>query len=152
MCSEWQEIDITDSVPQNLSEIESLLQINDLSSEGVAQFFPYYLILKSNQTILGVCGLEPYDNVGLIRSLAIQPKMQNKGLGSILLEAMIDKARTLLIDDLYLLTNTAEEFYLKHGFSPISRDLAPKIIQETGEFSHMCPVSSKLMKKHIILP
>lgn len=149
MCAEWQELDIVDSVPNNLSEVESLLQINNLSSEGVAQFFQYYLILKSNQTILGVCGLEPYNSVGLLRSLAIQPKIQNKGLGTILLHAMIDKARELHIENLYLLTNTAENFYLKNGFCTIPREFAPQAIQTTGEFSHMCPVSSKFMKKSL---
>jgi len=149
MSSEFDEIEIIDAIPEDLESIEALLQETDLTTDGISDYFQNYLVLKSGHSLFGVCGLEIYGTDGLLRSLAITPKFQKKGLGSTILEVMLDKARLLNIHTMYLLTNTAEDFYLKHGFMTIYREETPESIQISQEFAHLCPISSKVMKKEL---
>jgi amino-acid N-acetyltransferase len=150
MHPENEEIEITDTIREDIVEVLNILQENELTTDGVSEFFENYLVLKGDNLIIGVCGLEIYESLGLLRSMAIRTEWHHQGLGSILLEAMIEKATTRNLDAIYLLTNTAEGFYLKFGFETISRDLAPEAIQHSREFEHLCPVSSKFMKKSLV--
>ena len=120
MSSELDEIEIVDAIPEDMESVEALLQETNLTTDGISDYFHNYLVLKSEHILFGVCGLEIYGTDGLLRSLAIIPTLQKKGLGSTILEVMLDKARLLNIHTMYLLTNTAEDFYLRHGFITIS--------------------------------
>ena len=53
------------------------------------------------------------------------------------------------IDDLYLLTTTAEKYFLKFGFNKIEKISAPELIKQTEEFKSICPESAVFMHKHI---
>lgn len=49
----------------------------------------------------------------------------------------VEHARSVGVHTLYLLTNSAESFCLRRGYTTASRDAAPEAIRSTREFS--CP-------------
>ena len=49
----------------------------------------------------------------------------------------------------FLLTTTAERFFPKFGFQPITRDDVPPSVQASVEFRSACPASAIVMRKHL---
>lgn len=123
----------------------SNLNSSDLTPEHLKHFFG----LGTKGDPEGIVGLELFKTVGLLRSLAVVQSRRRTGLGSKLVAHAEDYARGQGIKSLYLLTNTAETFFIHRGYQCTRRDNAPRAIQETREFSEICPVSSILMVKHL---
>jgi len=124
---------------------ESQLISSDLTPEHLRHFFG----LGTKEEPDGVVGLELFNTVALLRSLAVDSSRRGIGLGSKLIAHAEDYARNLGIKSLYLLTNTAESFFKHRGYKCTGRDDAPSAIRETKEFSEICLVSSAFMVKHL---
>ena len=97
----------------------------------------------------GVIGLEIHGADGLLRSLAVESAVQGQGCASSLYKQLEKYSRSMGIKTLYLLTETAEEYFERKGFHSISRELASDSIKQTREFSGLCPDSATLMRKSI---
>ena len=124
---------------------ESYLDCSDLTPEHLRHFFGS----GKKEKLEGVVGLELFETVGLLRSLAVVSSRQKSGLGSKLVAHAEDYARSRGIKFLYLLTVTAEDFFRQRGYQRCRREDAPSAIKETKEFSEICPVSSAFMVKHL---
>jgi amino-acid N-acetyltransferase len=129
------------AVKQLLSE--SSLPISDITTQHLQHFFG----CGSSLGLEGVIGLELFGEMALLRSLAVASSRRNSGLGSRLVAHAERHARDQGVQSLYLLTTTAEQFFLRHGYARIPRDKAPAAIKSTSEFSGICPVSSAFMVK-----
>lgn len=51
------------------------------------------------------------------------------------------------VEEVYLLTTTAEGFFARLGYERVEREGAPESIRGTKEFSSICPSSAVLMRK-----
>jgi len=132
-----------------LDEVITLLEDNNLPSSDIKDlnlesFFGMYI----NNTLEGIVGLEVYKELALLRSLAVSTN-KSSGIGSMLLEHIDSFSKSNNINTLYLLTTTADKYFLKKGFIIIDKKEAPKIIQNTTEFNSICPDSSIFMKKEL---
>jgi len=96
-------------------------------------------------------GMDHKNHVGLVRSLAVDNRYQGKGIGSRLYEIIEEDARHIGVLRLYLLTTTAEQYFKKLGYEAIGRDLAPISIQQSTQFSTLCPQSATLMQQTLNL-
>jgi amino-acid N-acetyltransferase len=117
----------------------------DLTPEHLSHFW----VIKEKGKILGTVGLEIHDRSALLRSLAVDPQFRKRGFASELRKRAEEFVASLNIKELYLLTMTAESFFLKRGYRRIERTSAPPAIQGTAEFQGLCPVSSMLMVKRL---
>jgi N-acetylglutamate synthase-like GNAT family acetyltransferase/mannose-6-phosphate isomerase-like protein (cupin superfamily) len=133
--------------PQDESAIKHLLSKCQLPTDGIGLHLEHFIVAKSKDELLGVVGLETYDNVGLLRSLAIIPGVRRKGVGKDLCIKLIAHAYTQNIDELFLLTTTAEKFFAKLGFQKIGRELAPAPLKSSVEFQKLCLDSAVCMAK-----
>lgn len=129
--------------PSELSWILSLLSDVDLPGEGVKDHISNFLMLKGNDedpnlTPWGCAGLEIYGDSALLRSIAISPEYQGKGLGTVLTEAIIEDARERGITTLFLLTETAQDFFSRFGFRVVERGLVPADVKTSIEFTKLC--------------
>jgi amino-acid N-acetyltransferase len=131
------------AVKQLLSE--SSLPIEDITAQHLLHFFG----CGSGLELEGLVGLELYGDVALLRSLAVASSKRGTGLGSGLVAHAERHAREQGVQSLYLLTTTAEQFFLRRGYARIPRDKAPVAIKSTSEFSGICPVSSAFMVKYL---
>lgn len=95
--------------------------------------------------LVGVAGVERYGSDGLFRSAAVHPDWRGRGLGQALTRDRIDWARAAGLRALYLLTETAADFWPRFGFEPIARDGAPEAVAASPEWAGGCPASAVAM-------
>lgn len=99
--------------------------------------------------LVACVGLEPYGEVGLLRSLAVAPDYRGKGLGQALVRHAEHEARSAGIDTVCLLTTTAAGFFGARDYAVTDRADAPAAIRDTLQFSSLCPASSSFMCKRL---
>ena len=63
--------------------------------------------------------------MALLRSLAVAPDRRGRRLAHDLWRRILDRARALELERLYLLTTTAEPLFARWGFARIARDVVP---------------------------
>ena len=122
------------------------LPVEDLSDETMRNFM---VARDKDDTIIGVVGIEMYQENGLLRSLAVDPVCREQGLGGRLTREIEAFARCNGIKTLYLLTTTAANFFPKFEYQVVPRDQTPESIQNTAEFKNLCPVSAVCLCKSL---
>jgi amino-acid N-acetyltransferase len=86
----------------------------------------YFVIRdKKNMVIACVALHVSWGDLAEIRSLAVDPNTQQKGLGSMLIEACIEEAKTLAIPALFCLTYK-QPFFEKLGFHLVDKAQLPR--------------------------
>jgi amino-acid N-acetyltransferase len=121
------------------------LPTSDLTDAHFEHFFAY----GKNDALEGVVGLELYQPVALLRSLAVAARSRGRGIGASLLSEAERYAKSRDVKEIYLLTTSAERFFARSGYARILRDAAPSAIRGTQEFSSLCPASSAFMRKRL---
>jgi amino-acid N-acetyltransferase len=129
--------------------ILALLDRVHLPKDGLAERFDHAFIAKHNGAVVGSAVLEMYADGALLRSVAVDPALQGSGLGAQLTGTAIARAIELRVPALYLLTTTAERFFPRFGFAPITRDDVPAGVRESVEFRSACPASAIVMRKEL---
>ena len=124
---------------------EARLPVADLTEAHLENF----LGRNQGDELEGVVGLELYPPIALLRSLAVVPSVRGRGVGRALLADAEQYARDHEVKDIYLLTTTAERFFARAGYERVARESAPREIQETQEFSTLCPTTSTVMRKRL---
>jgi amino-acid N-acetyltransferase len=124
-----------------------LLSRLGLATEGVAEHFGHYLVIREDADLVGLSGLEVQGTQALLRSVAVDPALQGEGLGTQLVAATEDLARRMGVDVLFLLTTDAQGFFAQLGYEELERELAPEAIRESWEFQVGCPKTATLMRK-----
>jgi len=87
----------------DLPEVLRLLKLVDLPTEGVEEHFHNFFIIQKDDMIVGCVGIEIYENNGLLRSLAIHPSFQGKGIGLQLVEKIEEYSIEKGLKKIYLL-------------------------------------------------
>lgn len=128
----------------------SLLAASGLPTTDLAELhLENFLCIGPTQAPAGIVGLELYGADALLRSLAVDPARRSAGLGSALVARAEADARARGVRSVYLLTTTAESFFLRRGYAPASRDDAPAAIRGTREFAELCPSESVFLFKQL---
>lgn len=140
---------IQQATEREFDAIKKLLDDNNLPTTDIYQDNIQLFIGLIDDKIMSVIGLEKYKNVGLLRSLAVTDLFKNQQVGSRLIRHIVDLCASEHIDKIYLLTTTAEKYFVKFGFTKIERMEAPDILKQTREFKDICPVSAVLMYKSL---
>jgi amino-acid N-acetyltransferase len=130
----------------DLPEVLALLERSSLPTLGVAENFSDFLVAEGDGRLVGVAGLELYEGSALLRSVAVEESWRGSGVGRVLVERALDVARERGIEDVYLLTTSAEHYFPRFGFSCVSRDSVAKEISGSVEFQSACPASAKVMR------
>ncbi len=131
-----------DSVFELLAEAK--LDFSDLKQPNIRLF----RFEDSGQTI-GVGGLEVFDDQALLRSVAMKKDLQGKGLGKEMVAQIEKTAGNSGIKSLYLLTNTAPDFFRSIGYQQIDRNDFAEPLKQTAQIAGLCPVSAVCMKKEL---
>lgn len=137
----WQE-DTLDVISGLLSA--NGLPVDDLRDEKVELWCEC-----SSEGVEGAIGIERYGQYGLIRSLVVAPGGRSRGIGSELLAKLEARALEGGIRYLFLLTETAQTFFLGRGYVDFDRERAPEEIRHTAQFSGLCPASAAFMRKDL---
>ncbi|MFX1559836.1 MAG: arsenic resistance N-acetyltransferase ArsN2 [Promethearchaeota archaeon] len=145
------DIRIDEAKKSDFAAIVSLLQETNLPPDGIESHLENFLVVRDPEAVaepeflVGSVGLEIYGESALLRSLAVHPDFQGKGIGTRLVNRIIDTVKKKGITRLYLLTDTAEDYFKKKGFVNVTRDQVPEDMKQSVEFATLCTSSPSLM-------
>lgn len=137
---------IRSASPQDIASIQHILRSEGLPTVGVAEHVRTFLIAEQEGNTIGAIGLEVYGEVALLRSAVVVRTEQNKGVGGLLYNALLRHARSIGIQRLVLLTNTAEEYFGKEGFRTVPQTTVTGPITASVEFTGACPSHAVCME------
>jgi amino-acid N-acetyltransferase len=129
----------------DLRAVLALLERSGLPPEGLSEHFATALVARSGDAVVGSAALEVYGRAALLRSVAVDGALRGQGLGQRLTRAALDLARQQGITTVYLLTETAGDFFPRFGFHPTERAAVDVAVQQSVEFTSACPASAQLL-------
>ena len=135
------------STPGDVPGVQALLAAADLPLVGVADAFRAGVVAHDLDALIGAAAIEPYGSVGLLRSVVVRPDRRGTGLGAALVGAVEARARTLGIEQLFLLTETAESWFARLGYSSVERSSLPPDILASDENTVACSVAAVAMRR-----
>ncbi|MBD2092390.1 GNAT family N-acetyltransferase [Microcoleus sp. FACHB-1515] len=130
---------------QDAKLIAQLLDRCQLPNADFAKHLPYFLVAEQAGAIVGVAGLEWYAPAALLRSVAVVPECRSAGLAQELVRRLLDQAYSDSIRQLFLLTTSASDFFLRFGFQVGDRTQVPPVVLASAEFQGVCPASADCM-------
>lgn len=134
----------------NIDSVKRLLLDNQLPTQDIsASDMDNFFACGQTNNVQGVIGLEVHGEDGLLRSLAVSQLVRDAGCGSALVKQVEEHARSIGVNHLYLLTETAGDYFKRKGYVAIKRDTVSESISQTTEFSELCPASALVMRKDI---
>lgn len=129
-----------------LDDVIELLRVSKLPYQDLRLKNNVFVSYHNGEgKMIGSGGLEFYSGYALLRSVAVEEKLRGKSIGQKIVSDLLARAKEKLIKEVYLLTETAHDFFLKRGFRDIARESVPAEIKASTEFSSVCPVSSVVM-------
>lgn len=140
---------IRSATTADLSAVENLLRASDLPTDGVREHFSSFVVADDDGAIAGAIGLEKYGSVALLRSAVVAPDHRGTGIGRLLVEQLLERAEETGIDQLYLLTTTAEKYFPRFGFTRVTRSDVPSAVKASAEFRGACPDTAAVMTRHL---
>lgn len=126
--------------------LAELLQSVGLPLEGAQAHLGAFLLAYEGDTLVASVGAEVYGDVALVRSLAVRPDRQGRGLGRRLMARALEAARRRGLRAVYLLTTGASGFFEGLGFERVPRAEAPAAMLGSTQFRGVCPDSATFMK------
>jgi amino-acid N-acetyltransferase len=102
-------------------------------------------VARDGDAVVGSAALEVYGGAALLRSVAVDPARRGQGLGQRLTRTALDVARQQGIATVYLLTETAGDFFPRFGFRPTERAAVEPAVQQSVEFTSACPAGAQVL-------
>jgi amino-acid N-acetyltransferase len=132
----------------DLTAVLALLQAAGLPTADLTSVTCLHLwVLEAEDSLVGVVGMERFGARALLRSLAVAPSYRQRGMGHQLVARLESEARADDVEQLVLLTETAERFFRAIGYEVIDRRRVPEEIRQSAEFRSLCPASAVCMSK-----
>lgn len=120
------------------------LPVSDLEEKNVKLYLGY-----NEGELVATIGLEKHGSTGLLRSLAVKETYRNLQVADKMIKEFFALCEGEEIAEVYLLTTTAETYFLRKGFLPVDRKVVPAGIRETREFRSICPSSAVVMHREV---
>jgi UDP-N-acetylmuramate: L-alanyl-gamma-D-glutamyl-meso-diaminopimelate ligase len=103
------------------------------------------VVLDPSRSVVGCVAMELYDDAGILRALATSPDRRGEGLGWMLADAALGRARGRGCRRVYLITENASDFFAeKFGFRAVQSSLVDAAVAESPVFK-MATASSVQM-------
>lgn len=129
--------------------IIQLLQAEKLPVDDLPASLDNFFVATEDDKVIGAIGLELYGDCGLLRSMVVDKEHRNKNIASGLVQWLENDVESKGINCIYLLTETAPQYFERKGYQKITRNEVPTELKASSEFSHVCPVSAIVMKKSL---
>jgi amino-acid N-acetyltransferase len=136
---------------RDLDAVEGLLSANDLPLDGVKENLSGFIVAEEGGRVIGAVGLERFGSVALLRSAVVSEGHRGGGVGRRLVEHILDYAESGGIEELFLLTTTAENYFPRFGFTRTARSAVPPAVKASAEFRGACPDTALVMTRRIAI-
>ena len=143
------DVEVSAGTQTDLPRVIDLLNAAGLTTDGLMAVPTSLVVARVGGEVIGGAALEHYGAAGLLRSLVVSPDRRTSGAGSRLVAAAESEAGSLGMRGIYLLTETAQGFFDRRGYSLIGRDAAPDAVRSSIEWSEACSDAAIAMSKAI---
>jgi amino-acid N-acetyltransferase len=140
---------IRKATTRDLDAVEGLLSTNDLPLDGVKENLSGFVVAEESGRIIGTIGLEQFGSIALLRSAVVSNEHRRSGVGRRLVEHILEYAEKDGIEELFLLTTTAEDYFPRFGFTRTTRSAVPPAVKASVEFQGACPDTALVMTRRI---
>lgn len=136
---------------EDLARIVEMLHGAGLPSQGVSDIIADFHVVRDEGGQVVAAGVIEWhtdpgrEPNGLLRSVVVDPAHRGQGLG----EQLLDSLKASTDRDLYLLTESATDYFRKRGFESIGRSLAPPALRASEEFRCLCGESAAFMRRSV---
>lgn len=117
-----------DDVDQMKTLVDFYASKNRMLSRSLSYLYEHvreYIVCREGELVLGCCALHvTWKNLAEVKSLAVDPRYMNRGIGKELLNAALKEAKELGISEVFTLT-LESDFFLKNGFKKIPKEKLP---------------------------
>jgi amino-acid N-acetyltransferase len=120
------------AVPEDLPVILELLESVKLPTTGVKDHIQNFV-------------LEIHGQAGLLRSMVVNPTERSNGIGSRLVNTILERARAQQLFSVSLLTETAQDYFPRFGFKQVTRAELPESLNASEELCGACPDTAVVM-------
>jgi amino-acid N-acetyltransferase len=107
------DLKIRKATEADLKDIKTILSFFFLDTDNVEKNLPEFIVAVNDNKTLG-CACLDIGTIVELRSIAVLPSYRNKGVGSKLVDSILERAKELT-DVIYLRT-TSPVFFEKKGF------------------------------------
>lgn len=142
-------IKIRNATPDDFSQAIELLQSSQLPTEDLRPDLENFWIAEYDEKAIGLIGLDLYAPYGLLRSMIVLPEERSKGIASQLVEQVEARGMELGLTELFLITNTAADYFTRKNFRQMDKSALPASVGSSREMNGLCPASSVIMHKSI---
>jgi UDP-N-acetylmuramate: L-alanyl-gamma-D-glutamyl-meso-diaminopimelate ligase len=137
---------VTDARSGDAPAVKALLDRASLPYPDLEQHIDDLIVLRDGE-VVGCVALERYQDDALLRSLAVVPERRGEGLGWLLAEAALQRARQRGALRVVLLTDTATDFFAeKFGFKAVDRALLSPALLASSQFRAARSAQATTMK------
>jgi UDP-N-acetylmuramate: L-alanyl-gamma-D-glutamyl-meso-diaminopimelate ligase len=133
--------------PSDVQGLRDLLDETGLSYPDLEEHLSEILVLRDPaRRVVGSVAMEMYDEAGLLRALATSPSRRGEGLGWMLADAALGRARRRGARRVYLVTENASDFFAeKFGFRVVPKELVDAAVLESSQFRAATATSTTMV-------
>lgn len=138
------------STAADVEAVEALLVDADLPlDDAAAAIASLGVVGREDGRIVAAAAIERYDDAGLLRSVVVDANERGAGLGHQIVGAAEDLAREVGLRDLYLITETAVDWFPRLGYVVVDRAVATAAVGASIEFTTVCRDKGVPMHKRL---
>jgi amino-acid N-acetyltransferase len=127
--------------------VEALLSAAELPLDGAAEAFGLGVVGRDGANVVAAAAIERYGDAGLLRSVVVDGGRRGEGFGHQIVGAAEGLAASEGIRELYLLTETAPDWFPRLGYDVVERSVANAAVGESIEFTTVCKDTGIAMRK-----
>ncbi|RPI23111.1 MAG: GNAT family N-acetyltransferase [Actinobacteria bacterium] len=136
----------------DLPAVWAMLDGAGLPTTGVDPADLTLLVADEGGVAVGAAAVEAHSSHGLLRSVVVDPELRRRSLGTALVAAAVAEAEDAGLDDLWLLTETAEGFFSSHGWQRMTAADLPAAVRLSPEYTAHCSDSAVVMVRELRRP
>ena len=137
------------ATPADAPAVEALLATAGLPLDGAAAALGFGVVARDDDQVVGAAAVEPFGDAGLLRSVVVAAPQRGTGLGRELVSAAEDLARDAGIRELYLLTESAADWFLRLGYTGVDLGRARAATGGSVEFTLVCATTGVPMRRSL---
>jgi 4-nitrophenyl phosphatase len=134
----------------DLPHIATMLHHGGLPAGAARERLGRTVVAETDRKPIATASWEQFDGTGLLRSVAVQPEVRRAGAGTVVVAATLKRMFEDGVQDVYLVTESAERFFAACGFKTLDRDELPDTIKKHPQLVRECPASAPAM--HLRFP
>jgi amino-acid N-acetyltransferase len=140
-------MEIDRATPEDVPAVEALLSAAGLPLDGAREALALGVVGREAGRVIGAAAVERFGDAGLLRSVVVDSTARGAGRGRSIVASAEDAARAAGIRELYLLTETATDWFPRLGYEAVDRQAAAAVVGESIEFTTVCRDTGVPMRK-----